>query len=180
MRRTVLVSGAGGGIGAAIATTLAGEGWFVGVLDRDGDAAREVAGALGERAVAIVADAAACPFGSEAHRRAFSLIAAGSTDLEAWPDDLAETALALRIELAGAEPSDAELREVRCGGGDLLLQGAAGEGGDFFAAFLRGGAQFLVQRPGQFHGQRRHGLTVVLRRSGSSMVPFCRPRETDA
>ncbi len=51
-------------------------------------------------------------FGSEAHRRAFGLIAAGSTDLEAWPDDLAETALALRIELAGAEPSDAELREA--------------------------------------------------------------------
>lgn len=58
MSATVLVSGAGSGIGAAITATLHAEGWTVGVLDRDGVAAREVAGALGERAVAIVADAA--------------------------------------------------------------------------------------------------------------------------
>ncbi|MEZ5182287.1 MAG: SDR family oxidoreductase [Acidimicrobiales bacterium] len=58
MSRTVLVSGAGAGIGAAIAATLAAEGWSIGVLDRDGDAAREVAGTLGEQAVALVADAA--------------------------------------------------------------------------------------------------------------------------
>lgn len=51
-------------------------------------------------------------FGSEAHRRAFALIRSGSLDLEAWPEDLAETALALRVELAGAAPADAELREA--------------------------------------------------------------------
>jgi DNA primase len=51
-------------------------------------------------------------FGSEAHRRAFALVRDGSTDLESWPEDLAETALALRIELGGAEPTDAELREA--------------------------------------------------------------------
>ena len=36
----------------------------------------------------------------------------GATDVNAWPEDLAEVALAVRVELAGAEVSEAELREA--------------------------------------------------------------------
>jgi DNA primase len=51
-------------------------------------------------------------FQIEAHRRAFELLRAGVGDLDAWPDDLAEVALAVRVELAGAHVSEAELREA--------------------------------------------------------------------
>jgi DNA primase len=36
----------------------------------------------------------------------------GVDDPEAWPDDLADVALAVRVELAAAEVSEAELREA--------------------------------------------------------------------
>lgn len=51
-------------------------------------------------------------FQSEEHRRAFERVRSGDVDLDNWPDDLAEVALALRIELAGSAPNDAELREA--------------------------------------------------------------------
>jgi DNA primase len=51
-------------------------------------------------------------FQIEAHRRAFELLRAGVGDLDAWPVDLAEVALAVRVELAGANVSEAELREA--------------------------------------------------------------------
>lgn len=57
--RSALVTGAGGGIGAAVAERLASEGVAVAVLDRDGDAAQKVAdaiGAAGGRAIAVGAD----------------------------------------------------------------------------------------------------------------------------
>jgi NAD(P)-dependent dehydrogenase (short-subunit alcohol dehydrogenase family) len=56
--RTVVVTGAAGGLGAAIATAAAAEGSRVGVLDRDGAAARARAGELGAGAVALEADVA--------------------------------------------------------------------------------------------------------------------------
>jgi NAD(P)-dependent dehydrogenase (short-subunit alcohol dehydrogenase family) len=46
MTKTVVVTGAGSGIGRAIATTLAERDWRVVVTDIDGDAARAVAAAL--------------------------------------------------------------------------------------------------------------------------------------
>ncbi len=46
MTKTVVVTGAGSGIGRAIATTLAERDWRVVVTDINGDAAREVAAAL--------------------------------------------------------------------------------------------------------------------------------------
>lgn len=55
-RGVALVTGAGAGLGAAIARTLAAEGWVVGVLDRDADAAAEVAAPLGASGVALAAD----------------------------------------------------------------------------------------------------------------------------
>ena len=51
-------------------------------------------------------------FQSDEHRRAFELIRAESVDLDGWPDDLADVALALRVELADADPTDAEVREA--------------------------------------------------------------------
>jgi DNA primase len=51
-------------------------------------------------------------FQVEAHRRAFERLRAGEADVERWPDDLADLALAVRLELAGAEVSEAELREA--------------------------------------------------------------------
>ena len=56
MSGSVVVSGAGSGLGEAIARCAAQRGWTVGVLDRDGDAAQRVASALGAPAVALVAD----------------------------------------------------------------------------------------------------------------------------
>jgi NADP-dependent 3-hydroxy acid dehydrogenase YdfG len=57
-RATVLVTGAGKGIGAAVAGACGAAGAAVGVLDRDAEAARAVAGGIGERALALVADVA--------------------------------------------------------------------------------------------------------------------------
>jgi len=56
MTRGVLVTGAGHGLGAAIARAAADAGWSVGVLDRDRDAAARTAADIGDRAVALVAD----------------------------------------------------------------------------------------------------------------------------
>ena len=52
----VVVTGAGHGLGAAIARAAASAGWVVGVLDRDGAAAALVASELGGSAVAMAAD----------------------------------------------------------------------------------------------------------------------------
>lgn len=56
MTRTMLVTGAGRGLGASIAAAAVETGWFVGVLDRDGAAATATADALGDAAVPLVAD----------------------------------------------------------------------------------------------------------------------------
>jgi NAD(P)-dependent dehydrogenase (short-subunit alcohol dehydrogenase family) len=53
---TLLVTGAGRGLGAAIAAAAVRDGWTVGVFDRDADAAAATAAALGGAAVALVGD----------------------------------------------------------------------------------------------------------------------------
>lgn len=53
---TVVVSGAGHGLGAAIARAAAAAGFTVGALDRDTDAAGQTAAGLGDRGVALTAD----------------------------------------------------------------------------------------------------------------------------
>lgn len=58
-QKTTLVTGAGSGIGAAIAQTFAGAGAFVYVVDRDLPSAEQTAGAIraaGGRATALAAD----------------------------------------------------------------------------------------------------------------------------
>jgi NAD(P)-dependent dehydrogenase (short-subunit alcohol dehydrogenase family) len=54
---TVVVTGAGRGLGASIASAAADAGWTVGVLDRDAEAADAVARTIGDTAVALHADA---------------------------------------------------------------------------------------------------------------------------
>ncbi len=51
-------------------------------------------------------------FQIEGHRRAFDLLRSGVSSVDDWPDDLAEVGLAVRLELAGADVSEAELREA--------------------------------------------------------------------
>src|SRR5215470_10703272 len=46
--RRVLITGGGAGIGAATARLLVEKGWRVALLDRDGEAARRTAAAIGE------------------------------------------------------------------------------------------------------------------------------------
>lgn len=68
--------------------------------------------ALPDAARAYLAGLPSEAFGVEAHRRAFELLRAGATDPGGWPDELADVALAIRVELADAEVSEAELREA--------------------------------------------------------------------
>jgi NAD(P)-dependent dehydrogenase (short-subunit alcohol dehydrogenase family) len=56
MTRSVVVTGAGHGLGAGIARAAHHAGWTVGVLDRDAATASSVAAGLGAGAVALVAD----------------------------------------------------------------------------------------------------------------------------
>ena len=58
MTGTVVVTGAGHGLGAQIARVAHDAGWTVGVLDRDAAAATQVAADLGGSAVALTADTA--------------------------------------------------------------------------------------------------------------------------
>jgi DNA primase len=51
-------------------------------------------------------------FEVEAHRRAFELLRSGESDLDAWPADLADVSLAVRVGLADADVSETELREA--------------------------------------------------------------------
>lgn len=56
MTEVVLVTGAGSGLGAAIAHDAAVSGWTIGVLDCNGAAAAETASAIGPAAIALTAD----------------------------------------------------------------------------------------------------------------------------
>lgn len=57
-RKTLIVTGAGSGLGAAIAQAAAVAGWRVGVLDLDGSAAQSVAKRIGHESVPLQADIA--------------------------------------------------------------------------------------------------------------------------
>jgi len=56
--KAVIVTGAGGAIGGAIAARFAEEGAVVGIFDKNGDAARTAAGRLGGSAIPVACDIA--------------------------------------------------------------------------------------------------------------------------
>jgi NAD(P)-dependent dehydrogenase (short-subunit alcohol dehydrogenase family) len=108
--RTAVVTGAGGGLGRAIATELAGRGWAVWATDVDAAAAAQTAAAIGGEAKAApldVTDASAC------RDRAATVDAeAGSLDLWvnnagvlatglAWEQDAAARSAMLSINTMG-------------------------------------------------------------------------------
>jgi NAD(P)-dependent dehydrogenase (short-subunit alcohol dehydrogenase family) len=77
---SALVTGAGGGLGLAIARMLAGRGFEVAVTDVDGDAASRAAEAIGSRSwshALDVTDAAACDVAAR-------LVAERSGSLDVW------------------------------------------------------------------------------------------------
>jgi len=77
--RVAVVTGGGSGIGRATALRLAAEGACVVVADRDADAAKEVAAAIGETAVAVTVDVTDENAVAEAFRAA--TLAFGGVDL---------------------------------------------------------------------------------------------------
>ncbi|WP_411144397.1 SDR family NAD(P)-dependent oxidoreductase [Streptomyces sp. x-80] len=68
--RTALVTGAAGGLGAAVAETLHNAGAQVALLDQDSEANRHTATRIGDSAVAITADLADLTQLDRAHREA--------------------------------------------------------------------------------------------------------------
>lgn len=54
--KSIFITGAGSGIGAATARLFAERGWRVGLADRDGNAVKQLADALGENAHAYLVD----------------------------------------------------------------------------------------------------------------------------
>ncbi len=105
MTRTVVVTGAGHGLGAGIARAAHDAGWIVGVLDRDPASAALVADGLGAGAVALVADT------TVEHDLERALDAFAAATGTAAPDGLVANAGVVRFGPLATIPAD-EWRDV--------------------------------------------------------------------
>jgi NAD(P)-dependent dehydrogenase (short-subunit alcohol dehydrogenase family) len=132
--RGAIVTGAGAGIGAAVAARLAGDGAGVLVVDRDGDAARRTAeqiGRAGGRAVPHVADlgdsAAAAALGGEAQERLGRVDVlvnnAGGVEAPPFPDnELAQWRATIDLNLVGVmAATQGALPFLRADGGGVVV-----------------------------------------------------------
>jgi NAD(P)-dependent dehydrogenase (short-subunit alcohol dehydrogenase family) len=158
--RVVVVTGAGNGIGRAIAGRFAENGDHVALIDRDGEAVREAARLLGERHLAIEADISSEPSVAEA----FAQIAerfghvdvminnAGIADLfkPAMEQDARDLGRVLDVNLAGS---------FMCAKAALaLMQGRAG-------VILNMGSinSFLPFAPRHAYGASKAAIDILTR-----------------
>ncbi len=116
--RSALVTGASGGIGSAIAKSLAGQGARVALSGRRRDALDEVAGAIGEAAVVLPADLGE-PAAAEALVKAASE-ALGGVDILVHNAGITRDGLALRM----SDDDWAEVIEVNLTNGFRLARAA--------------------------------------------------------
>ena len=130
--RVALVTGGGSGIGRATAQRLAAEGACVVIADRDGQAAAEVAGAIGPADVAVAATADVTDEDSVAQAFAAAALAFGGVDLV-----VNNAGLSISKPLAETTTADWDIQHDVMAKGSFLVSRAAarimraqGMGGD--------------------------------------------------
>ncbi|MEZ5177576.1 MAG: SDR family NAD(P)-dependent oxidoreductase [Acidimicrobiales bacterium] len=170
MSGTVVVTGGGSGIGEAIARAAHADGWTVGVLDRDAEAAARVASSLGSRAVALAADTA-----SEAEVEAALDQLAAATG-EAAPHGVVANAGIVRFGPLAELPVDDWRRGRRepdghvrgpAGGGARML--AAGTAGSLVAVTSMNG---VVPGPGAgAYGATKAGIALLVQQMAVEWGP---------